>query len=112
MRFEEPQLIDQKGQLYVFADSKIKKPNKLKAKILVKKIVNDNLFFDLDFKNETKVFFGKYPMISQKGTFLINGNEKVVVFQLTRAPGVYFDQGADNKNTQLFSAQIIPKQGV
>lgn len=112
LAFQEPKLLSQNGQIYLFTDQSASKGNKLKAKITIRNVVDDNLFFDFEFKNDTKVFFGDYPMVSEKGTFLINGNEKVVVFQLSRAPGVYFNKlDEPNKVDKFFSAEIIPKQG-
>ena len=111
LNFVEPKLLNQKGSVYTFTDQKSTN-KKIKAKIIVQGIVDNDLFFDLDFKNDAKVFFGNYPMISDKGTFLINGNEKVVVFQLSRAPGVYFNKVEDHHNIQLFAGEIIPQQGI
>lgn len=59
---------------------------------------------------EQEVFMGDLPVISERGTFILNGVERTIVFQLTRSPGVFFSL---NKNVQLkrFNAKIIPRRG-
>ncbi len=61
----------------------------------------------LDIKEE-EVFFGKVPLMTEKGTFIINGTERVVVSQLHRSPGVFFQA---NENRSEFLAKIIPARG-
>ncbi|MCY4369538.1 MAG: DNA-directed RNA polymerase subunit beta [bacterium] len=61
---------------------------------------------------EQKVFLGDFPMMTDNGTFIINGTERVVVSQLVRSPGVYFDQSIDKTSDKdIFGAKIIPGQG-
>ena len=61
---------------------------------------------------EQKVFLGDFPMMTENGTFIINGTERVVVSQLVRSPGVYFDQSIDKTSDKdIFGAKIIPGQG-
>ena len=64
-----------------------------------------------EIKSQT-VFMGDFPMMTDKGTFIINGTERVVVSQLVRSPGVYFDQTVD-KGTEkdLHSVKVIPGRG-
>jgi len=77
----------------------------LKAKVrLVTKETGDVL--------ESEVYMGEIPFMTEKGTFLINGAERVVVSQLARSPGVYFKESIDFSGRQLFSAQLIPTEGV
>ena len=77
----------------------------LKAKVrLVTKETGDVL--------ESEVYMGEIPFMTEKGTFLINGAERVVVSQLARSPGVYFKDTIDYSGRQLFSAQLIPTEGV
>ena len=59
---------------------------------------------------EQLVFMGDFPMMTDRGTFVINGTERVVVSQLVRSPGVYFGTEMDN-GVQVFKAQIIPARG-
>jgi len=64
-----------------------------------------------EIKSQT-VFMGDFPMMTEKGTFIINGTERVVVSQLVRSPGVYFDHTVD-KGTEkdLHSVKVIPGRG-
>src|SRR4029077_7117218 len=55
---------------------------------------------------------GDFPMMTTKGTFIINGTERVVVSQLVRSPGVYFDRAlAKTSDRELVSCRIIPARG-
>jgi len=61
---------------------------------------------------EQQVFLGDFPMMTPNGTFIINGTERVVVSQLVRSPGVYFDQTPDKTSDRdLFTAKVIPGRG-
>jgi DNA-directed RNA polymerase subunit beta len=60
---------------------------------------------------EQDVFLGELPLITSKGTFIINGAERVVVSQLHRSPGVFFDEEIHPNGKRLFSARIIPYRG-
>ncbi len=61
---------------------------------------------------EQTVFMGDFPMMTDKGTFVINGTERVVVSQLVRSPGVYFDRALDKtSDRELFSVKVIPARG-
>ena len=65
-----------------------------------------------DFGTVTSdVFLGTIPYMTQNGTFIINGAERVVVSQLHRSPGVFFGQGVHANGTVLYSARIIPFKG-
>ena len=59
-----------------------------------------------------ELFIGEMPIMTQKGTFIINGSERVVVSQLVRSPGVYFTSNSDpNTGRELTSANLIPYRG-
>ena len=61
---------------------------------------------------EQQAFLGDFPMMTANGTFIINGTERVVVSQLVRSPGVYFDKSIDKTSDQdIFSAKVIPGRG-
>ena len=60
---------------------------------------------------ESDVFMGDFPLMTDHGTFIINGAERVIVSQLVRSPGVYFDVARDKAGKQLYSSQIIPNRG-
>ena len=60
---------------------------------------------------EQEVFMGDFPLMTERGTFIYNGAERVVVTQLVRSPGPYYEVTVDKSNTKLFSTQIIPNRG-
>ncbi|MFM8239990.1 MAG: DNA-directed RNA polymerase subunit beta, partial [Actinomycetota bacterium] len=64
-----------------------------------------------EIKSQT-VFMGEFPLMTDKGTFIINGTERVVVSQLVRSPGVYFERSTDKATDKdVFVAKIIPSRG-
>lgn len=77
------------------------------------------LFVTAEFTNHTTgeiksqtVFMGDFPVMTDKGTFIINGTERVVVSQLVRSPGVYFDQTVDKTTDKdVFGVRVIPSRG-
>ena len=60
---------------------------------------------------ESEVFMGDFPLMTEHGTFVINGAERVIVSQLVRSPGAYFDVQIDKGGKRLYSAQVIPNRG-
>ncbi len=60
---------------------------------------------------DQEIFMGDFPLMTDKGTFMINGAERVIVSQLVRSPGVYFMQDVDTNNRPTFNATIIPNRG-
>ena len=74
-------------------------------------------FYDENNKNkyaqsiEQDVYFGNIPYMTEKGTFIMNGAERVIVSQLQRSPGVFFDESIHPNGTKLFQARIIPARG-
>lgn len=65
----------------------------------------------LEIKSQT-VFIGDFPLMTDKGTFIVNGTERVVVSQLVRSPGVYFDQSIDKSTERpLYAVKVIPSRG-
>ena len=77
------------------------------------------LFVTAEFTNNTTgeiksqtVFMGDFPLMTAKGTFIINGTERVVVSQLVRSPGVYFDRTVDKvTDKEVFGLKVIPSRG-
>ena len=63
------------------------------------------------FTESTDVFMGDFPIMTEQGTFIINGAERVIVSQLVRSPSVYYDKTIDKKGNDLYSAQVIPNRG-
>jgi DNA-directed RNA polymerase subunit beta len=77
----------------------------LRAKVrLVSKITGE--------MKEQEVYMGELPWMTDRGTFIINGTEKVIVNQLTRSPGVYFESQVDISGRLLFHSTLIPTRGV
>jgi DNA-directed RNA polymerase subunit beta len=60
---------------------------------------------------EQTVFLGELPLMTREGTFIVNGSERVIVSQLHRSPGVFFDETIHPNGKRLFSARIIPYKG-
>lgn len=60
---------------------------------------------------EQKVFMGDFPLMTPKGTFIINGAERVIVSQLVRSPGPYYSEKIDKNGNRLYSTQVIPNRG-
>ena len=60
---------------------------------------------------ESEVFMGDFPLMTDSGTFVINGAERVIVSQLVRSPGVYYKMEYDKTGKELFSATVIPNRG-
>ncbi|HBL40022.1 MAG TPA: DNA-directed RNA polymerase subunit beta, partial [Ruminococcaceae bacterium] len=60
---------------------------------------------------ENEVYMGDFPLMTDSGTFIINGAERAIVSQLVRSPGVYFDIDHDKVGKELYKAQIIPNRG-
>jgi DNA-directed RNA polymerase subunit beta len=60
---------------------------------------------------ESEVYMGDLPLMTEKGTFIINGAERVVVSQLVKSPGVYFNERIDVSGNMLFGATVIPNRG-
>ncbi|HAY86691.1 MAG TPA: DNA-directed RNA polymerase subunit beta, partial [Micrococcus luteus] len=77
------------------------------------------LYVKAEFMNNTTgeikqqtVFMGDFPLMTRNGTFIINGTERVVVSQLVRSPGAYFERTPDKtSDKEIFSAKIIPSRG-
>ncbi|HXA02411.1 MAG TPA: DNA-directed RNA polymerase subunit beta [Cytophagaceae bacterium] len=80
----------------------------LKAKLRLSCNDEDNEDFETV---EQEVFLGNIPYMTEKGSFIINGAERVIVSQLHRSPGVFFAQSKHTNGTKLYSARIIPFKG-
>ena len=61
--------------------------------------------------NQHDVFMGDMPLMTETGTFVINGAERVIVSQLVRSPGIYYSLGRDKTGKALYSCQVIPNRG-
>lgn len=80
--------------------------------ITIKSREDDVLTIDYTLTREGDVFLGDFPLMTQKGTFIINGSEKVVVSQLVRSPGAYYKIEIDSKTgLYKFCCDLIPSRG-
>jgi DNA-directed RNA polymerase subunit beta len=89
-------------------------PMKVRIRLVVWNIDPDTKIRDVRAVKEQDVYFGEIPLMTERGTFIINGTERVVVSQLHRSPGVYFD--CDQSKSPLsgnfsYTARIIPYRG-
>ncbi|MDD3866256.1 MAG: DNA-directed RNA polymerase subunit beta [Eubacteriales bacterium] len=64
-----------------------------------------------DILKDQQIYIGEFPIMTDNGTFIINGAERVIISQLVRSPGAYFDTGLDKNDKELYSSQIIPNRG-
>ena len=62
-------------------------------------------------EREKEIFMGEFPLMTDSGTFVINGAERVIVSQLVRSPGVYYEMTYDKSGKPLFAAKVIPNRG-
>ncbi|MFV0519030.1 MAG: DNA-directed RNA polymerase subunit beta [Lachnospirales bacterium] len=68
-------------------------------------------FADTNEIKEQDIFMGDFPLMTETGTFIINGAERVIVSQLVRSPGIYYDMKYDKVGKQLITATVIPSRG-
>ncbi len=76
----------------------------LKVKVRLRNKENDEI-------NEHDIFMGDLPLMTETGTFVINGAERVIVSQLVRSPGIYYAIGHDKIGKELYSCTVIPNRG-
>lgn len=89
-------------------------PLKVTVRLVVWDVQAENGTRTISNIKEQEVFFGDIPIMSDHGTFIVNGTERVVVSQLHRSPGIFFDSGKTKTGTSgktIFSARIIPNRG-
>ena len=60
---------------------------------------------------EQEIFMGDFPLMTQGGTFVINGAERVIVSQIVRSPGMYYGDTADKADNHVYTATVIPYRG-
>lgn len=85
-------------------------PLRATLRLISREKQGDNDFRVKDIVEQT-VFLGELPLMAEEGTFIINGSERVIVSQLHRSPGVFFDDTIHPNGKRLFSARIIPYKG-
>ena len=86
-------------------------PLKVQMRLVVKEQDPDTNELRLKETVEHPVYLGELPKITEKGTFIINGAERVIVSQLHRSPGVFFNDETHPNGTRLFTSRIIPYRG-
>lgn len=64
-----------------------------------------------EIKESSEVFMGDIPMMTDSGTFIVNGAERVIVSQIVRSPGAYFQKSLDKSNVYIYNGEIIPTRG-
>ena len=60
---------------------------------------------------QSSIFMGDFPLMTDKGTFVINGAERVIVSQIVRSPGIYYDSAIDKSGKRIFTSTVIPYRG-
>ena len=60
---------------------------------------------------ENEVFMGDFPLMTESGTFVINGAERVIVSQIVRSPGIYYDSAMDKSGKRIYTSTVIPYRG-
>lgn len=105
---------DQKDNLYFYGIKGKTKENTTNDLIQVEITGESEEFIhaNVDITRTADVFFGEFPLMTRRGTFVINGSEKVIVSQLVRSPGSYFKKEIERKNGEfIYQANIIPSMG-
>lgn len=98
-------------KLYFF-EYKAKTGEKDSIQIEIIEEMEEAFIANVDIYKTGEVFFGEFPLMTDRGTFVINGSEKVVVSQLVRSPGSYFKNEINRKNGEMiYYADIIPSRG-
>ena len=109
--FEPPKFDEEECQQ---RDITFAAPLKVKMRLIVFDIDSDTGAKSVKDIKEQDVYMGDIPLMTDKGTFIINGTERVIVSQMHRSPGVFFDHDKGKKHSSgkfLFSARIIPYRG-
>src|SRR5699024_8900858 len=83
-------------------DATYSAPLKVKARLYNK---------ELDELKEQEIYMGDFPLMTETGTFVINGAERVIVSQLVRSPGIYYASDFDKVGKKLLSSTVIPNRG-
>jgi DNA-directed RNA polymerase subunit beta len=88
-------------------------PLKVRLRLVVKDVEEGSSDSEMQIRDiqEQEVYLGELPMITEKGTFVINGAERVIVSQLHRSPGVFFSDEIHPNGRRLFRARVIPYRG-
>ena len=114
-------LIDYTGNLFIeFVDFSIDKTPKYSVEECKERDVNYAAHLRVTVRltnketgevKESEVFMGDFPLMTEQGTFVINGAERVVVSQIVRSPGIYYESTDDKSGKKLYAATVIPYRG-
>ena len=114
-------LIDYTGNLFIeFVDYSIDKTPKYSVEECKERDVNYAAHLKVTVRlsnketgevKESEVFMGDFPLMTEQGTFVINGAERVVVSQIVRSPGIYYEAIDDKSGKKLHAATVIPYRG-
>ena len=86
-------------------------PLKVKLQLLVREVNEETEEPEIKDIKEQETYMGEIPLMTEQGTFIINGAERVIVSQLHRSPGVSFSTGLHSNGKEIFSARVIPYRG-
>ncbi len=86
-------------------------PLKVKLQLIIRETDDSTGVTEVKDIKEQETYMGEIPLMTEQGTFIINGAERVIVSQLHRSPGVSFSQGLHSNGKEIFSARIIPYRG-
>jgi DNA-directed RNA polymerase subunit beta len=86
-------------------------PLKLKLQLIVREVNEDTALTEIHDIKEQEVYMGEVPLMTDEGTFIINGAERVIVSQLHRSPGVSFSRNTHPNGKYTYSARVIPYRG-
>ena len=114
-------LVDYTGNLFIeFVDYSIDKTPKYSVEECKERDVNYAAHLKVTVRlsnketgevKESEVFMGDFPLMTEQGTFVINGAERVVVSQIVRSPGIYYEAIDDKSGKKLHAATVIPYRG-
>ncbi len=114
-------LVDYTGNLFIeFVDFEIDKTPKYSVEECKERDVNYAAHLKVTVRlsnketgevKESEVFMGDFPLMTEQGTFVINGAERVVVSQIVRSPGIYYEANDDKSGMRLHAATVIPYRG-
>ncbi|MCL5269995.1 MAG: DNA-directed RNA polymerase subunit beta, partial [bacterium] len=86
-------------------------PLKVKLQLIVRETDEESGSTEIKDIREQETYMGEIPLMTEQGTFIINGAERVIVSQLHRSPGASFSTGVHSNGKEIFSARIIPYRG-
>jgi DNA-directed RNA polymerase subunit beta len=111
LEFVEYSVLQEKYTIEECRDRNLTYQAPLKAKMRLSVFENNEGIREHKDTLEQEVFLGEIPLITEQGTFVINGAERVIISQLQRSPGVFFSEEKHPSGKTLYSAKVIPYSG-